>query len=435
MSRGTESGFWWRPLAAAAAALSVAVLTPAAAVMASGDPVLTRATQVGPPPGSHVPQGTGLYAIDCAAGGFCAAAGNYEQRNGSVQPMAAARYRGRWQKAAALLLPANAGAQPYGQVNGIACTAPGTCVAVGNYTYNPAHDVGPFIASEVRGRWARAFAPKLPANAVATPSARLAAVACTRTGFCAAVGSYRDSAGRLEAMTLTKPARGRWMQAAEIPPPASAAASGPGAVMTGLACTGPGSCVAVGSYSAGAGQQAAMGAVEVKGVWRRAAEIAAPPGAVPSPLTAITSISCAPGGSCLGVGHYAVTATRDRAMTVTESKGRFGRAAAVLAVPPGAAAKPGTALSSVSCPRVSRCVAAGVATNSSGHYVAMYVTGSSGHWRAAFAPQPRGVAAANHQQSSLFSVSCAGPEDCMAAGYYNDNSGGYSAEVAAADFD
>ena len=40
-----------------------------------------------------------------------------------------------------------------------------------------------------------------------------------------------------------------------------------------------------------------------------------------------------------------------------------------------------------------------------------------------------GASPGQHQQSSLFSVSCARPQQCTAVGYYNDNAGGYSAEA------
>ncbi len=59
---------------------------------------------------------------------------------------------------------------------------------------------------------------------------------------------------------------------------------------------------------------AAMGAIESRGTWHRATEIAAPRGAIASTFTAITSISCLATGPCLGVGQYAVSATQSRAM-------------------------------------------------------------------------------------------------------------------------
>ncbi len=59
-------------------------------------------------------------------------------------------------------LPPNAAAQPYSQVNGIACVSAGNCVAVGDYEYGKSNSLQAFIATEYRGKWARAFAPRLP---------------------------------------------------------------------------------------------------------------------------------------------------------------------------------------------------------------------------------------------------------------------------------
>jgi hypothetical protein len=393
------------------------------------------------------------------------AGGNYEAKDGTVQPMVVTEAHGKWQRAVRLLLPPGAQRQPYAQVTGVSCGAPGNCAAVGTYTYNPAHDVGAFVAAWSHGKWARAQRPPLPANAATPARARLAAVACRPDGFCEAVGSYTDKAGQIEAMAVAKPP-GRGWAATEVSPPPRAEAS-PDAALTGIACTGPGACVAVGHYNVGPTASRGMGAVQTGGRWRRATAIPAPPGAVASSFTAFTAVACTPRGSCLGVGAYAISASRDRAMTVTESHGVFGGATPMTAVPPGAARQPSTALSGVSCPPADPCVAVGVATNKAGHYVAMSASRPSGRghgpprrghrqpghrqpghgqprhgqprhgqvgrapgWTAAFLAGPGNARTGRYQQSSLFSVSCAATGLCTAVGYYNDASAGYSAAAA-----
>ena len=439
---------WWRPTVAVGIVAAFVILPLPARPVASAAKVMpepvprrhvapeadvarlpfARAAQVRPPRSSHLPQGTGLFAVDCTARAICVAGGNYELKNGQVQALVLTRSGGRWARAVRLSLPRNAAVQPYAQVNGIACTRPGYCVAVGSYIYNAAHDALPFLATERHGRWSRAIAPRLPANSAAIASAKLSAVACTPAGFCEAVGSYRDRAGGTEAMAVTKAIRGRWRQAGQIAAPLHAAAN-PGAVMTGVACVRARSCVAVGSYSTGSGRSEAMGAIEVSGRWHRALAIPSPPGAVASSFTAMTSISCRRDRSCLAVGEYAVTPSQDRAMFVTEANGRFGAAFAMTSRPAGAGARPSTALSSVSCPAAGPCAAVGVATNRQGEYVAMDATWSGGRWLPAFLAQPAD-SARKYEQSSLFSVDCPGRAQCTAVGYYNDNAGGYRAEAA-----
>jgi hypothetical protein len=387
------------------------------------------ATAVRPPASTFAGASSGLSSIACTARGACIAGGNYQAAGRQIEPMVATQFHGRWSRGAPIALPAGAAAQPYAQVNGIACRSAGNCVAVGDFENGRSRNLQGFIATESHGRWARAFTPRPPANAVSPMSAELEAVACTRDGSCTAVGSYQDSSGNAQTMVLAKPPAGPWRQATEIASPPNAAAN-PDAYMTGISCSGPGTCVAVGNYSVSPTQFEAMGAVESRGIWHRATEIATPRGAIASTFTAITSISCLAAGPCLGAGQYAVSATQSRAMVVTESKGRFGRALAITAVPPGASALPSTYLLGISCRPSGACFAVGGGRNSAGHSVAMYLVRSGGRWRAAFLTPPDGATAVQHQLSALSAVSCTGKAHCSAVGYYHDQRGASHAEAA-----
>jgi hypothetical protein len=373
--------------------------------------------------------GAVLSSVACTARGACTAGGNYQAAGQRTEPMVATQSHGHWSRGAPLMLPAGAATQPYAQVNGIACRSAGNCVAVGDYEYGRSRNLQAFIATESHGRWARAFTPRTPANASSPSSAQLEAVACTRDGSCAAVGSYQDSAGNAQTMVLAKPPAGPWRQATEIASPPNAAAN-PDAFMTGIACSGPGTCVAVGNYSVSTTQFEAMGAIESRGTWHRATEIALPRGAIASTFTAITSISCLAAGPCLGAGQYAVSATQSRAMVVTESKGRFGRAVAITAVPQGASAHPSSYLLGVSCGPSGVCYAVGGGRDRAGHSVAMYLARSGGRWRAAFLTSPDGATAGLRQLSTLSAVSCTGRAHCSAVGYYHDPRGADRAEAA-----
>ena len=389
-----------------------------------------QATAVQPPASSRVAQSTGLFATACAAAGSCVAGGNFGGAGRPLEPMVATQSHGHWSRGIPLLLPAGAAAQPYAQVTSIACHTPGNCVAVGDYQYGRSGHLQAFITIESRGRWARAFTPRLPANAASPSSAQLEAVTCTSNGSCEAVGSYQDSAGNAQTMVVAKPPSGPWGQATEIASPPNAAAN-PDALMTGIACNAPESCVAVGNYSLSASQFAAMGAVEVRGTWHQATQIALPRGAIPSTFAASTSVSCPTASQCLGVGQYAVSATQSRAMTVTESNGRFGRAVPITAVPRGSSVLPSTYLLGVSCRPSGLCLAVGGGRNSSGHSVAMYMIRSAGHWHATFPAPPPGGTAGPRQLSVLYSVSCTSPFHCGAVGYYRDQLGVTHAEAAA----
>jgi hypothetical protein len=386
-------------------------------------------TAVRPPASTRVVRSTGLFAIACTAAGSCTAGGGYQAAGQPIEPMAATQSHGRWARGIALMLPPGAVAQPYAQVNGIACRSTGNCVAVGDYQYGRSRSLQAFIATERRGRWARAFTPGLPPNASAPASAQLEAVACAPDGSCAAVGSYQDSSGNAQTMALAKPVTGPWHRATEIASPPNAAPN-PDAFMTGIACSGAGTCAAVGNYSVSPTRFEAMGATESRGAWHQATEIGAPRGAIASTYTAINSISCLPTGACLGVGQYAVSPTQSRAMAVTESKGRFGGAAPITALPRGASTRASTYLLGVSCRPSGICFAVGGGRNRAGRSVAMYMVRSAGHWRAAFLSQPPGATAGPRQLSALYSVSCTGRARCNAVGYYHDRAGTAHAEAA-----
>src|SRR5689334_5848161 len=146
-----------------------------------------EATAIRPPASTRVVAAAGLSSLACTTHGACAAGGNYQAAGRRIEPMVATQSHGHWSRGTSLTLPAGAAAQPYAQVNGIACRSAGNCVAVGDYENGRSRNLQAFIATESHGRWARAFTPRLPANASSPASAQLEAVACTRDGSCVAV--------------------------------------------------------------------------------------------------------------------------------------------------------------------------------------------------------------------------------------------------------
>jgi hypothetical protein len=431
MPRDTVRPRWFRAAASGAIGALIFVIPSVHAASRAHEGLAgERATEVMPPTSTHIAPSTGLYATACTSPGFCVAGGDYQYATKPVEPVVATQYRGRWLRSTPLVLPPGAARQPYSEVNGIACVTAGNCVAVGDYESGGSNSLQAFIATQLRGTWRRAFMPRLPAGAASPASAQLDAVTCASSGFCEAVGSYQDSSGNVQTMALTRLPTGAWRQAAEVASPPGAAGN-PDAFMTGVACTAPGSCVAVGNYSVSSSRFAAMGAIESRGVWHRATQIFTPRNAIPSTFTAISSISCPANGACIGVGEYAVSAIQSRAMSVTESNGRFGRAVEITTLPTGGSVHPSTYLQGVSCVSATSCLAVGGGRNAAGHSVALDMTLYKGHWRAAFLPSPPRAGTGSHELSALYAVSCAGRDDeCTAVGYYHDTTGTLRAEAA-----
>ena len=117
-------------------------------------------------------------------------------------------------------------------------------------------------------------------------------------------------------------------------------------------------------------------------------------------------------------------------MVVTESKGRFGRAMAITAVPPGASVRPSSYLLGISCRPSGTCFAVGGGRNRAGHSVAMYLARSGGRWRASFLTAPDEATAGQRELSALSAVSCTGRAHCSAVGYYHDQRGVNHGEAA-----
>ena len=198
-----------------------------------------------------------LYAVSCTSAGNCVAAGTYTDRLRRVQAIAATQSKGVWGAAHGIAPPANALTAPgrqHDELSSVACTSTGNCIAVGSYRATSGSEEQAMLTTETHGAWAPASELALPANAVATASkqeATLNSVTCTSTGNCIAVGSYNDSGGDSDAMAASETS-GAWQPTSEIPPPATAGAAA-GQQFGGLnsaACVSAGNCIAVGEYFA-----------------------------------------------------------------------------------------------------------------------------------------------------------------------------------------
>jgi hypothetical protein len=415
--------------AAASAASALAVLGPAAGT-ASAAPARSRAVEIALPANAAADPVGFLSAVSCDRAGSCAAGGGYTDNTGASQAVAVTQAGRSWRRGRELRLPSDALAtSPDGRLNSLACAGPGSCVGVGSY----ANKVGSFIDSQAMritesgGRWARAVAPRLPANASVHPDAELLGVSCAARGSCTAVGQYVDAGPAGEGMIVTE-SGGRWGRAAQVRPPANAAAD-PLLQLFSVTCASPGSCVAVGDYQDSSGFFQGLRVAKTRGKWRRAAEIALPANASANPDATLTSVACARTGSCEAVGSYHDQSGSSRALAVRETAGRWQQAVRIR--PPGnAAANPFAELFGVSCRRPGSCVSVGSYVSRAGHEVAIRAAESKGIWaRAISVPPPANAGAGADQHSILRWVTCVSARSCVAVGSYRDTSGRTEAMV------
>lgn len=248
-------------------------------------------------------------AITCPATADCALAGtDYDGLSKrSEVSVVATKSQGRW-TTTRLPLPAGSGSGESMEIDGLACPGAGGCVGVGEIsTENPANNGAPqpVIATLKGGTWTVALAP-LPADASASPvAANLADVACTAPGSCVAVGAYLPASGGWRPLIETL-ADGNWTPGT-APLPADA---GNFVELQSVACPAPGSCVAagdnVGPVGGNHGPEANNPGVIVTlahGVWSTATA-PRPKGAPGEFWGALWGIACPAPGSCVAVGQY-----------------------------------------------------------------------------------------------------------------------------------
>jgi hypothetical protein len=146
-----------------------------------------------------------LYSVGCSRGRYCVAVGEYVTKSGASEGLAVFDEAGRWKRPEAVTaLPANADASDPGvSLDGVSCGVL-TCLAVGDYKDKQgAQEV--MAASEASESWVPAQQIGLPPHAAAgtAQSAYLFAAMCT-PDWCVAGGQYVDSAGNPQAMAARR---------------------------------------------------------------------------------------------------------------------------------------------------------------------------------------------------------------------------------------
>jgi hypothetical protein len=145
-----------------------------------------------------------------------------------------------------------ASARPQASVTSVSCTRAGACLAVGLYTARTGGTAS-FAVTESGDRWRQPITvPVVPANADGFPQPALQSVTCSKPGTCLALGSYAARRGGGSSLMIAVESKGRWTSATEIQRPAGVqhdryAYSAAGSI----ACTRSGYCMAVGQYQVG----------------------------------------------------------------------------------------------------------------------------------------------------------------------------------------
>jgi len=233
-----------------------------------------------------------------------------------------------------------------------------------------------------------------PAAAAAAGDVTLSGVSCPDAAHCLAVG---------QVVTTSNPGRdyaqawnGRAWRVVTPPSPGASPAA-----LNAVACTGPASCVAVGSYATVAGPAHTLALFWNGSSWRVLS--------TPSPASSeLRAIACGRAGHCVAVGD-----TLQAGAIGTLAETWDGTRWRVL--PAAATGSGDSVLRAVSCARADRCMAAGTSFNSGvpgGRTVTLTESWNGTAWHMLPAPSP------GTRLSDLEAVSCTTPVNCVATGFY-----------------
>jgi hypothetical protein len=404
-------------LATMASSIALAFATSGVALASTP---LGQAVQI-KPPADKLPAGSVLiYGVGCGGASSCAAAGYYTDTAGHLDPLVATENSGHWARATKVRLPKGVTGGPNAELYAAACPAPGACVAAGFYEI-----VGGFegmVASQSHGTWGRARALMPPANSAAETDMQVYALSCTAPGSCVVVGDYTDNKHHNQAFAATE-SKGSWHRAVELHMPTNAQAS-PDAFLFTVSCAQAGSCAAGGYYDAKATGMEPVAVTESGGRWHRGTELKLPAGAnATNPQALIQGIDCPVASTCEAVGLYLDQSGHGFSFTDSYFRGAWRRASKFTHVPSNAAAHPDTTLTGVACPQAGTCAAVGTYLDQAGGQASLAAFRHGGHWIAALEINvPSNAKHGGTESAIMEGVSCTSHAFCAAAGYYQTTS-------------
>ncbi len=249
-------------------------------------------------------------------------------------------------------------------------------------------------------------------------SGAVSSVSCGATGNCAAGGYYTDANGYSQAFVASE-VNGTWGDAFTVP--GTSLPSGfTDAKTHAISCQSAGNCVAVGHYLAASGQYQAFIEEEKGGVWGSSEDVPGLAALNVDGYSVLNAVSCAAPGTCSAGGTYLVAGSVQQSFVVNEKNGIWAHA-----TPVGNLAKISASsneLDVVSCSGPGNCAAGGWYTPSGGGIAAWVATEKGGVWGKAI-PVPALSKLNGGAHSEIKTISCGGTGNCSAGGFYVDASG------------
>ena len=292
------------------------------------------------------PGGTGivlqLAGVSCPAAGACTAVGWYDPHGRNGPPSTSTdltRAEAGNGTSWAIKSAVNPRGLTYSALAGVSCASTSACAAVGRYV------TGGGIYQTLGEMWNGAKWSRVPTPnpTGATMGSSLTGVSCTAPTACTAVGFFQSSAG---VATLAE----RWTGSAWTIESTPNPAGSNGAALVGVSCSAATSCVAVGN----AGGPNGPFSENWDGTVWTVNPMPVPAGAINS---ALYGVSCTSGAACTAVGAFGLGVNPEA--TLVE---RWDGTAWTIQPSPNPAASSYSTLSSVSCTASSACTAVGNAS-------------------------------------------------------------------------
>jgi hypothetical protein len=329
--------------------------------------------------------GSYLDGVSCTAADACTAVGDDENSSGVVVTLGEAWNGTSW--------TIETTPDPPGATNsyldGVSCTSPDACAAVGSYE-NSSGVVVTLAEAWSGTSWSIETTPD-PSGATAS---YLAGVSCTSPDACTAVGYYGVYVTLAEAWSGTS-----W--SIETTPDPSAAT---GSDLDGVSCTSADACIAVGYYVVNSSGFRVTLAEAWSGTSWSIETTPNPSGATFSDLD---GVSCTAADACTAVGYY-FNSSNDW-LTLAEA---WNGTSWSIETTPNPSDATDSSLGGVSCTAADACTAVGYYVNSSDATVTLAEAWNGTSWSIEPTPNPSGTF------SDLDGVSCTAADACTAVGYH-----------------
>jgi hypothetical protein len=336
--------------------------------------------------------------VTCPTATSCFAAGSYSDGTHEFfQPMV-----GRWNGSAWRLTPAPAPTAPVtksrGVLSGVACATATRCFAVGNYDVGNGSGKRNLVEQWTGKAWSIASRLR-PAG---SQSSVLGDVECFSAQRCFAVGSWNFES--VSHAFIAQWSANAW-SIVTVPH-----IHGDGEIkqsrLLHISCVRATSCFAVGSYV----DTRDTKALTMRFDGTRWSWVQTPPLPKQITYTSLSTVSCATGTSCHGVGRYGDAAAYGGECCVNAPRAmRWNGLRWLVVDTPSRQGRRALDLYGISCPAVAACVVVGTSTDAAvvNSARALVERWDGTHWTVASGPTG---------PTTLNAITCGSPTACMAVG-------------------